>query len=301
MAIERACVRAVRKPWGSADLRPWSAIDPDGDPIGELWFQRADVNAPDPALLLKLLFTTKPLSIQVHPDDDYARSIGLPRGKTEAWYILSAVPGARVAAGLKRQVTAPQLRAAIEDGSIANLVRWHGVLKDHLIFVPAGTIHAVGAGLVVAEIQQRSDVTFRLFDYGRQRALQPDEAVAAAKTDPADFQSVHRRLTDERTLLVANRNFVFERIDLPANSHWELSAEKETWAVVLDGHAEVGPIELGVGEALFIEADSVGMTVGSEGLCGLLAYPGPEPSPGLLHDLDGTVAGPPGGFAEVRP
>src|SRR5258708_30890884 len=89
MAIEHASVRVARKPWGVADLRPWSCIDGSGDAVGELWFQRVDENAPHPTLLLKLLFTSEPLSIQVHPDDAFARSIGLPNGKTEAWYILS--------------------------------------------------------------------------------------------------------------------------------------------------------------------------------------------------------------------
>ena len=121
MAIEHACMRVVRKPWGSTDLRPWSEIRHDGVAIGELWFQRPDMNAPDPALLLKLLFTKEPLSIQVHPDDDFAKSIGLGHGKTEAWYILSATPGAKIAVGLKRQLTTPQLRASIEDGSISDL------------------------------------------------------------------------------------------------------------------------------------------------------------------------------------
>jgi mannose-6-phosphate isomerase len=85
MAIEHACMEIVRKPWGSTDLRPWSEINHDGVAIGELWFQRRDMNAPDPALLLKLIFTKEPLSIQVHPDDAFAQSIGLANGKTEAW------------------------------------------------------------------------------------------------------------------------------------------------------------------------------------------------------------------------
>ena len=89
MAIEHASVQVAHKPWGVADLHPWSRIDASGDAVGELWFQRADKDAPSPALLLKLLFTSEPLSIQVHPDDAFARSIGLPNGKTEAWYILS--------------------------------------------------------------------------------------------------------------------------------------------------------------------------------------------------------------------
>jgi mannose-6-phosphate isomerase len=122
MAIEHACMEIVRKPWGSTDLRPWSEINHDGVAIGELWFQRRDMNAPDPALLLKLIFTKEPLSIQVHPDDAFAQSIGLANGKTEAWYILSTTPGAKVAVGLKRRLTAPQLRASIEDGTISDLV-----------------------------------------------------------------------------------------------------------------------------------------------------------------------------------
>ena len=175
MAIEHASVQVVRKPWGVADLHPWSDIDGSGDSIGELWFQRADRNAPTPALLLKLLFTSEPLSIQVHPDDVFARSIGLPNGKTEAWYILSALPNARVAVGLKCRITPHELRASIRDGSIADLVRWRPVAKGDTIFVPAGTIHAIGSGIVLAEIQQYSDATFRMFDYGRQRELNEDQ------------------------------------------------------------------------------------------------------------------------------
>jgi mannose-6-phosphate isomerase len=293
MAIEHACMRVVRKPWGSTDLRPWSEISHDGVAIGELWFQRPDKNAPDPALLLKLLFTKEPLSIQVHPDDAFAQSIGLGHGKTEAWYILSATPGAKIAVGLNRQLTTQQLRDSIERGSIVDLVQWHRVLKDDVIFVPAGTIHAIGPGLVVAEIQQRSDATFRLFDHGRQRELHVDHAVAAANAGPAECQSVPRRLTDARTLLVASPHFVLERIDLSPNSNWELHAEHETWVLVLEGHARVGLRTVFVGEAIFVEADRTSIEVGSGGLKGLLAYLGTESSPSLLRNLDGQNAGSP--------
>src|SRR3954451_20211933 len=185
MAIEHAPVQAVRKPWGVADLNPWSRIDGSEGAIGELWFQRVDKDAPSSALLLKLLFTSEPLSIQVHPDDEFARSIGLPNGKTEAWYILAAGPSARVALGLKRRLTPQALRAAIRDGSIAHLTQWRPVAKGDIIFVPAGTIHAIGAGIVLAEIQQRSDTTFRLFDYGRQRELHEENAIAVSEAGPA--------------------------------------------------------------------------------------------------------------------
>lgn len=293
MAIELACIQAVRKPWGSIDLRPWSKMRNDGYAIGELWFQRHDLTAPEPALLLKLLFTTQPLSIQVHPDDAYAQSVGLERGKTEAWYILSATPDAEVAIGLKRRLTPRQLRVAIEDHSISDLVRWRRVLKGDAVFVPAGTIHAIGPGLAIAEIQQRSDATFRLFDYGRQRELHADDAVAAANAGPPVRQSVPQRLTDVRTLLVASPQFILEQVDLPPKSNWKLNADRETWVLVLDGCAQIGLIDASVGEAIFLEADGACIQIGPEGMKCLLAYLGPEPEPGLLQDADGWSAGSP--------
>ena len=283
MAIEHAAVQAVRKPWGVADLHPWSGTDGSGEAIGELWFQRVDQNAPIPALLLKLLFTSEPLSIQVHPDDAFARSIGLPNGKTEAWYILSALPDARIAVGLKRHLTPQELRASIEDGSIAGLTQWRPAVKGDIIFVPAGTIHAIGAGIVLAEIQQRSDATFRLYDYGRQRELHQDGAVAVSDAGPVQAQSGARRLTAERTALIASPHFVLERIDLPENSNWALKADRETWILVIEGHARIGPTNATVGDAIFVEADRAGIEVGSGGMSGLIAYPGPDPVISLLQ------------------
>jgi len=168
MAIEHARARALPKPWGVLDRRPWNNASHDGGAIGEIWYERPNDAAADPSLLLKLLFTSQPLSIQVHPGDAFAHAMGLPSGKTEAWYILSAAPEAKVALGLKRPLTPQQLRAAVENGSISDLVVWLPVSVDDVIFVPAGTIHAIGAGLVIAELQQRSDATFRLFDHGSQ-------------------------------------------------------------------------------------------------------------------------------------
>jgi mannose-6-phosphate isomerase len=285
MAIEHAVVQVVRKPWGVADLHPWSGIDGSGDAIGELWFQRADHNAPIPALLLKLLFTSEPLSIQVHPDDAFARSIGLSNGKTEAWYILSALPDARVAVGLKRHLTPQELRAAIKDGSIAGLTQWRAVVKGDVIFVPAGTIHAIGAGIVLAEIQQRSDATFRLYDYGRQRELHEDNAVAVSDGGPVQAQSGPQRLTAERTALIASSHFVLERMDLPANSNWELKADQETWILVIEGHARIGLTNTTFGDAFFVEADRAVIEVGPDGMSALIAYPRPDPVISLLQDL----------------
>jgi mannose-6-phosphate isomerase len=220
MPTEQAAVRIVHKPWGVNDLHPWSKVDGTGQAVGELWFERADQNAPTPALLLKLLFTSEPLSIQVHPDDTYARAMGMPNGKSEAWYILSAQAGAQIAAGLKRQVTPQQLRASIQDGSISDLVHWRPVAKGDVIYIPAGTIHAIGAGIVLAEIQQHSDATFRLFDHGRKRELHEDDGVAVAHPWPLRTPTAPTSLTANRTLLVASKHFVLERVELPEGSSW---------------------------------------------------------------------------------
>jgi mannose-6-phosphate isomerase len=284
MAIEHASVQVVRKPWGVADLRPWSSIDGSSDAIGELWFQRVDQNAPIPALLLKLLFTSEPLSVQVHPDDAFARSIGLPNGKTEAWYILSATPNARIAVGLKRHLTAQELRASIRDGSIESLTQWRPVAKGDNIFVPAGTIHAIGAGIVLVEIQQRSDATFRLFDYGRRRELQEDNAVAVSHAGPVQTQPGPRHLTAARTVLIASEYFVLERVDLSANSNWALNTWQETWILVIEGNGRIGLTDTTVGDAMFIDADRTGIEVGPDGMSGLVAYPGPDSVASLLQD-----------------
>jgi mannose-6-phosphate isomerase len=297
MAIEHATVQVVRKPWGVADLRPWNGIDGSGDAVGELWFQREDRNAPIPALLLKLLFTSAPLSIQVHPNDEFARSIGLPNGKTEAWYILAAAPGARVALGLKRHLTPQALRAAIRDGSIAGLAHWRPVAKGDIIFVPAGTIHAIGAGIVLAEIQQHSDATFRLFDYGRKRELHEDSAVAVSDAGPIQAQAGLRPLTAVRTVLVGSPHFVLERIDLPANSHWGLDAKRETWILVIEGQARIGLASMTVGDAVFAEADRAGIDVGPDGMSALLAYPGPDPVVELLEESKEHMTKPAGTLA----
>ena len=287
MTIERAAVKAVRKPWGSADLRPWSQSAEGGPPVGELWFERADPAAPEPALLLKLLFTEQPLSIQVHPDDAFARSIGLPNGKTEAWYVVVAGVGAQIALGLKRVITSAELRTAIEDGSIAELVQWRDVVPNEAILVPAGTIHAIGAGLVIAEIQQRSDATFRMFDYERHRELHIDNAVGVAFTGPAAAQIAPVELSPGRQVLATSDYFVLEQIELPANSSWEVDMEGEAWLLVLAGDASLEAEHAAIGEALFIDAQLATCRAGQAGLKCLVAYVATQPFAGLfrrLHD-----------------
>jgi len=285
MPTELAAVQAIHKPWGVRDLQPWSSLDASADSIGELWFERDGKQAHAPALLLKLLFTSEPLSIQVHPDDTYARAMGMPNGKSEAWYILSAEPDAKIGVGLEHRITPQQLRASIQDGSIAELVHWRPVAKGDVIYIPAGTIHAIGAGIVLAEIQQRSDTTFRLFDFGRQRELHEDDGVAVAHPWPLLAPCNPTRLTAARTVLVASRHFVLERLELPEGSSWALLAEPETWILALGGHAAIGLTAVSIGQAIFVGGGRTSIEVGASGLSALIAYPASRPVETLLQML----------------
>jgi mannose-6-phosphate isomerase len=196
-----------------------------------------------------------------------------------------AAPGAKVALGLNRLLTQQQLRTAVDDGSIAKLVVWRGVLANDVIFVPARAIHAIGAGLVIAEIQQRSDATFRLYVHGRQRALHIERAIAVANAGPAGVQVRPQRLSDERTLLVSNPHFVFERIELAPGATWCLQAECETWFLVLSGSAIAASFDVAIGDAIFAQSDRVDVQAGNIGLVGLAAYAGPGAAANLLQRL----------------
>ncbi|MCA1654671.1 MAG: class I mannose-6-phosphate isomerase, partial [Sphingomonadales bacterium] len=168
--------RPVAKVWGRRDLpAPFASVSASQEPIGELHFEQAGH-----ALLVKYLFTATKLSIQVHPDGEAARRAGLPHGKDEAWYILAAEEGAVIGIGLQRSMSKDQLRASALDGSIEQMLDWRPVRAGDVLYAPAGTVHAIGAGISLIEVQQNLDVTYRLFDYGRDRPLQLDEALAVA-------------------------------------------------------------------------------------------------------------------------
>lgn len=137
---------------------------------------------------------------------------------------------------------------------------------------------------MLAEIQQRSDITFRLFDYDRGRELHVDEAVAAADTQPRSPANP-TRVTDERMALIASRHFVLERVDLQKASSWALVAEPETWVLVLDGHAAIGLATVSIGQAIFVGGDRSSIEVGADGLTALIAYPASRPIVSLLQRL----------------
>jgi len=266
------------------DLRPWSTSEEGWVAIGEIWFDTPDSSAS--TLRLKLLFANEPLSVQVHPTDEIARGMGLPGGKTEAWYVVAAQPGARVGVGLTQNLTREQLFHALRDGSIADLLLWRAVMTGDSYLVPAGTVHAIGAGLVVAEIQQRADVTFRIFDHGRGRELHLDQAMAAAHAAPSPGAFEHFRLSDARRLLATCPEFTFERIDLPASSTWALEAPCETWTLGLSGSARVNGWTISTGEAFFAREGTARLHIGPSGLSALVAYANCMPHSRLLRRFD---------------
>jgi mannose-6-phosphate isomerase len=210
MPATRLTTKRVEKPWGRMDLGPvFADVPPGGAPVGEIWFETPDGR--DPELLVKYLFTSEKLSIQVHPDDAAAQAIGLPRGKSEAWYVYDAEPGAVIGAGLTRSASKDQLRAAALDGSIEGLLDWRPVKAGDFLYSPAGLVHAIGPGLSLIEIQQNLDLTYRFYDYGRPRELQLEEAVAAAKPELQPIGAEARSIGLGRTLLYAGGAFVVER------------------------------------------------------------------------------------------
>jgi mannose-6-phosphate isomerase len=294
MTIELASTRAVEKPWGRTDLRPWSDAGRANGKTGEIWFERRDPAAHEPSLLLKLLFTSEPLSVQVHPGDAFAHSLGEARGKSEAWYVLSAESGSRIALGLDRRLTSEQLREAIADGSIAKRIAWQEVACGDVVDVPAGSIHAIGAGLVIAEIQQRSDTTFRLFDYGRSRALHVEQAVAVADAGLAPAGALPKALGPGRTLLVASSYFILEKIDALPRSKWRVQTPHETWLLLLHGHARVGLLNAFPGEAVFLEDEETTLQAGALGMQALIAYEASSPDIMMVRPVSGSESDPAG-------
>lgn len=198
----------VERPWGARDLSPVYPEHRCDRPVGEVWltgdnncvangplagrtlgelcreFGRSLVgeSAREPdrfPLLIKFLFPREKLSVQVHPDDDTARRVGLPCGKTECWYVLAAKPGAQVALGLKPGVTREQLARAIQEVRAEELLNWVDIYPSEMIYVDAGTVHTIGPGSILVETQQNSDTTYRLYDYGRPREIHVEQGLTA--------------------------------------------------------------------------------------------------------------------------
>jgi mannose-6-phosphate isomerase len=231
--------RFLEKVWGSQHLEPWFSnknLPSTGAKIGEAWFE----GPADFPLLVKFLFTSEPLSVQVHPNDAYAAEHHNCRGKTEMWHILAAEPGAKIAAGFREPISAEHLRAAALSGEIEDLLAWHEARPGDTFFIPAGTVHAIGAGLTLCEIQQLSDVTYRLYDYGRPRELHLDHALAVSKREPHAA-----RVDPQRTPLVSCEYFTVTRHECSGTLTLPHTPDL---IVVIDGAGNVGGQRVHAGE-----------------------------------------------------
>lgn len=270
MPAERLTTHRVEKPWGRRHLWPGFA-DPEagGEPVGEIWFQAPGDEAPD--LLVKYLFTSEKLSVQVHPDDAQARVRGLPRGKDECWVILAAEPDSTIALGTRAPVDADTLRAGALDGSIEALLDLKPVKAGDFIYAPARTIHAIGAGITLIEIQQNSDTTYRLYDYGRPRELHLEDGVAVADAVPFVDAPVPGEIEPGRTILVEGPKFVVER--WPGGDRALRMPDGVTgWLVPVRGRGAVDGVPWKAGECLTVTGNAV-LAASDDGDL-LFAYPG---------------------------
>ena len=206
--------RFVEKPWGVETPPPPFRPASDGAKIGEVWFE------PPPeldTLLVKYIFTGEALSVQVHPSDDQTLAAGEGRqGKEECWLIINAEPGAVLGIGFDESLSADRMRATAQDGSIEHILTWHPVQAGDFFYIPANTVHAIGAGISLIEVQQNSDITYRLFDYGRPRELHLDRGMAVASGEPYD-PALRRHLPERGAVsLVDGPYFRLDRLDGPA-------------------------------------------------------------------------------------
>jgi mannose-6-phosphate isomerase len=229
----------VGRVWGWNDLRPWFDRVADKEPIGEVWLTGDDcavatgpqagkllrevfreapeamlgkgVASTESPLLIKVIFAREKLSVQVHPDDQMARKYGLPRGKTECWYALAAEPYAQVALGLAPDTTTSQVKSEIEEGTLERSLAVIPVREGDMIYVDAGTVHAIWPGSILLETQQNSDVTYRMYDYGRGRELHIERSLEAMRLSTG-ARKIPANVSADRSVLVDADYFCVERI-----------------------------------------------------------------------------------------
>jgi len=244
----------VERVWGWRDLHPWYNRQADVQSIGEVWLTGDDCkvasgplaggllkdvfkDAPeamlgkgapsaDSPLLIKVIFAREKLSVQVHPDDRLARKYGQPRGKTECWYALDAEPSAQVALGLTPETTMSRVKSGIEDGTLEQSLEMVPVRAGDMIYVDAGTVHAIWPGSVLLETQQNSDITYRLYDYGRGRELHIEKSLEAMRLTTGAGKISPKALSD-RTILVDADYFRVERIPVAVSRSSSTLPSKE--------------------------------------------------------------------------
>lgn len=326
------------KVWGGRRLAAWGKALPEGALIGESW-EAGDssvvvngplagrtvgelVNERGPAvhgsrapvpgrfpLLVKLIDASQSLSVQVHPNDRLAQRLeGQPNGKTEAWYALDAAPDARIAQGFtSANLTPSQVEQAVRDNTLERRLRWVRLRPGEVSAVPAGTVHAIGAGMLIYEVQQNSDITYRLYDWGRQvpgRELDVEKSLESLRLGeqppPRCAAMTLRGGGGRRTVLHANVYFALERLTPgPRHSVVQDGATPRIFTV-LDGRLRAewagadASVDLARGDTLLLPATCPATTLVRDGVASLLSS--------YVPDLEFDVIAPlrAGGYSDAR-
>ena len=261
------------RPWGKQSLKPWYDETGTKELVGEAWLTGPQCVVEEGELegktlesltgalggefplLVKLLFPNEKLSVQVHPDDEQAQAAGGVRGKTECWYVLAAEPGATVMLGLKPGVDAGMLAASVADNTMESLVEKVPVSVGDMLFVDAGTVHAIEPGVVLLETQQTSDITYRLYDYGRPRELHLEQGLKVIRSK-TDAGKVAPRKMDGFTRLIEKKYFTVDRFDLEGAEERSIAMTGPGCLVGLKGKVAVitpsEEVELEPGKAVVI-------------------------------------------------
>ncbi|MBQ8497866.1 MAG: class I mannose-6-phosphate isomerase [Clostridia bacterium] len=212
-------------------------------------------------LLIKFIDAEADLSIQVHPDDEYAALHTTDLGKTEMWYIVDAAPDAKIIYGLKKKYTADEVRAAIANGTLEELMNYVSVKKGETYFIPSGMVHAICKGILIAEIQQNSNITYRVYDYNRRgadgklRELHVDDALAVI--DKIEDPAAVRAESDESQNIIAKCEY-FTVYHFENKAFSMVSANSFVHLLCLDGKAFIahkdGVLPIEKGESVFVPA-----------------------------------------------
>lgn len=252
MSVRLIEPKLVERVWGTTNLSPLFPVQ--DRKIGEVWFDAG----PAFPLLIKFIFTSEKLSVQVHPEDVYAREVENSRGKTEMWHILAAEPYSTIAIGFGQPVTEEQLRTSIAEETVEALLNWIPVKPGDTFFAEAGTVHAIGAGITLCEIQQNSDVTYRLYDYGRGRELHLEKGLSVASRLPYEGR---------REFPVSCEHFTTKLLDLTAA---EVVNGCDGALVVLQGSGSVAGVTMTAGQVCLVEDSSDAIRIEPQGRMKLL-------------------------------
>lgn len=297
------------RPWGVRSLAPWLAGEPPGVLVGEAWFTANDNRvdggptlgaaiAADPAgllgrtaradglcpLLLKFLFTSERLSVQVHPDDDYAARHHGSLGKTEAWHVLDARPDAALGLGFTRTLGPAEAIEAARSGAIEGLLDWRPTTIGDTWLVPAGTVHAIGAGVTVLEVQEHSDITYRLYDYGRPRELNLERGFEVADLGPYAVQNTRVPLDIARDRLTTCPYFTLERWIVDGAITFAPGSPFYHLAIVTRGRGRLAGRPTEPGDVWLVPAASESFSIELQGGEVLLAYTNGLPTRAFLRN-----------------